>query len=106
MHWACAEPVRAAAYQLIVDIAHTLAERALTNNNIRLARWAASQGLLADPHSEVLLADRLRTEYAAGDRIEAGRIAGQITAQARELGMDLGPDTIDTLQQVVAAGTR
>lgn len=98
--WEAFEGLRSTIPSTIADIAHTLTERALEENNIDMARWATAQGLTADPGSELLLADRARTEHAAGNTVEVDRLARVITQQARDLGCDLTESTADTLRAI------
>lgn len=84
----------------MTDAAHVLAIRALKDNDLRLARWAVGRGLVADPESEMLLTDQLRTEQQAGDRAAVHRLAGRISANARAIGADVCDETLEVLRAV------
>ena len=71
-----------------------------------LARWAASRALVAAPGDELLLAARIRTEHLAGNTAETERLALQLAAQARALGVDLDPETVAVLQQAMEGQVR
>jgi hypothetical protein len=53
-----------------------------------------------------LLAARIRTEHAAGNPAETDRLTLQLAAQARTLGVDLDPETVSLLQQVMEGQVR
>ena len=72
------------------DIGAELARRALEENDIDLARWAAARALAAAPGDELLLVARIRTEHRAGNRAEVERLTLQLAAQARQLGVGPG----------------
>jgi hypothetical protein len=88
------------------DIGVELADRALLAGDLELARWAASRALVAAPGDELLLATRIRTEHAAGNTSETERLALQLAAQARTLGVDLDPATVSLLQRVMEGQVR
>ena len=71
-----------------------------------LARWAAARALVAAPGDELLLAARIRTEHLAGNTAETERLALQLAAQARALGVDLDPQTVAVLQQAMEGQVR
>jgi hypothetical protein len=96
-HWA--EELRTDMISCIRDIGLELADRALLAGDLERARWAASRALLAAPGDELLLAARIRTEHAAGNRAETERLTLQLAAQARTLGVDLDDETVSLLQQ-------
>ena len=62
--------------------------------------------LLAAPGDELLLAARIRTEHTAGNAAETERLALQLAAQARTLGVDLDPGTVSLLQRVMEGQVR
>lgn len=95
--WEAIEALRPQITAVIVDIAHELADRCLTAGDINGARWASGKGLLADPRNEVLLTDRIRTETRAGNSPEVRRLASAVSANARDLGVDLLDDTQEVL---------
>jgi hypothetical protein len=74
--------------------------------DIDLARWAAARALVASPGDELLVAARIRTEHLAGNAAETERLSRQLAAQARILGVDLNPETVNLLQQVVEGRVR
>ncbi|WP_168207306.1 LysM peptidoglycan-binding domain-containing protein [Microlunatus elymi] len=103
-HWA--EEMRTDMVSVIRDIAVEITERALADSDVDLARWAASRGLTAAPQDEFLMGARIRTEFQAGNAAEVERLALQLAAQGRALGVDLHPDTVDLLQQVMEGRLR
>lgn len=103
-HWA--EELRTDMSSVIRDLGAELCNRALTTNNIDLARWAAARSLAAAPGDELLLRARIRTEHQAGNGAEVERLALQLAAHARNLGIDLDAETVTLLQQVVEGQTR
>ena len=88
------------------DIGVELTARALDDNDIDLARWAASRALVAAPGDELLLVARIRTEHQAGNRAEVERLTLQFAAHARQLGVDLAPETVRLLQEVMEGRVR
>ena len=92
-HWA--EELRTDMISCIRDIGAELTDRALAAGDIDLARWAAARALVAAPGDELLLAARIRTEHLAGNPVETERLTLQLAAQARTLGVDLDPETVD-----------
>ena len=88
------------------DIGVELTTRALDDNDIDLARWAAARALAAAPGDELLLVARIRTEHQAGNRAEVERLTLQLAAQARQLGVDLAPETVMLLQEVMEGRVR
>jgi hypothetical protein len=103
-HWA--EELRTDMISCIRDIGLELADRALLAGDVERARWAAARALLAAPGDELLLAARIRTEHSAGNAAETDRLALQLAAQARTLGVDLDPETISLLQRVMEGQVR
>jgi hypothetical protein len=103
-HWA--EELRTDMISCVRDIGLELADRALLAGDVERARWAAARALLAAPGDELLLAARVRTEHAAGNAAETERLALQLAAQARMLGVDLDPDTVSLLQRVMEGQVR
>ena len=104
--WYWAEELRTDMISCIRDIGAELTDRALLAGNFDLARWAAARALVAAPGDELLLAARIRTEHLAGNPVETERLSRQLAAQARTLGVDLDPDTVTLLQQVVEGRVR
>ena len=103
-HWA--EELRTDMISCVRDIGLELADRALLAGDVERARWAAARALLAAPGDELLLAARVRTEHAAGNAAETERLALQLAAQARTLGVDLDPETVSLLQRVMEGQVR
>ncbi|MBF6949250.1 hypothetical protein, partial [Acinetobacter baumannii] len=98
--WIDADVLRPDISSTISDAAHQLVERALDRNDLELARWAATRGLLAEPESETLLVDRLRTEAQAGNRNEVARLSGRIESSVRHLGGTMCEETQEVLRAV------
>jgi hypothetical protein len=103
-HWA--EELRTDMISCVRDIGLELTDRALLAGDVELARWAAARALLAAPGDELLLAARIRTEHTAGNAAETERLALQLAAQARTLGVDLDPETVSLLQRVMEGQVR
>jgi len=103
-HWA--EELRTDMISCVRDIGLELADRALLAGDVERARWAAARALLAAPGDELLLAARIRTEHTAGNAAETERLALQLAAQARTLGVDLDPGTVSLLQRVMEGQVR
>lgn len=103
-HWA--EEIRTDMVSLIRDIGVDLTDRALTDSNIDLARWAAARALTAAPQDELLIAARIRTEHQAGNPAEVERLRLQLAAHSRTLGVNLHPDTLDLLRRVTERRSR
>jgi LysM repeat protein len=103
-HWA--EELRTDMISCVRDIGLQLADRALLAGDVERARWAAARALLAAPGDEQLLAARIRTEHTAGNAAETERLALQLAAQARTLGVDLDPGTVSLLQRVMEGQVR
>ncbi|MBO0812623.1 MAG: bacterial transcriptional activator domain-containing protein [Microlunatus sp.] len=106
LQWHWAEEMRTDMVSVIRDIGVELAGRALDASDIDLARWAASRALTAAPQDEFLMGARIRTEHQAGNGAEVERLALQLAAQGRALGVDLHPETVDLLQQVMEGRLR
>lgn len=103
-HWA--ELLRTDMISCVRDIGVELTDRALLAGDLDRARWAASRALIAAPGDELLLAARIRTEHQAGNVVETERLALQLAAQARNLGVDLDPETVTLLQRVMEGRVR
>jgi hypothetical protein len=103
-HWA--EELRTDMSSAVRDIGVELAGRANEAGDLDVARWAAARALAAAPGDELLLAARIRTEHLAGNRAETERLTLQLAAQARSLGVDLDPETVELLQQVMEGQVR
>jgi hypothetical protein len=103
-HWA--EELRTDMISAIRDLGVELTNRALHDNNCDLARWAASRALVAAPGDELLMVARIRTEHQAGNTVETERLTLQVAAQARNLGVDLDPETVTLLQEVMEGQVR
>ncbi|MCL2784735.1 MAG: LysM peptidoglycan-binding domain-containing protein [Propionibacteriaceae bacterium] len=99
-HWA--EELRTDMVCVIRDLGVVVTNRCLDDGDIEQARWACGRALLAAPEDETLMCARLRVEHAAGNRMEVERLVSWISRNARNLGIDLLPETLDTLQDVLA----
>jgi nucleoid-associated protein YgaU len=104
--WYWAEELRTDMISAVRDIGVELTNRALNENNIDLARWAAARALVAAPGDELLLVARIRTEHQAGNRGEVERLTLQVAAHARQLGVDLAAETVSLLQEVMEGRVR
>jgi hypothetical protein len=103
-HWA--EELRTDISSALRDVGVVLSERALARGDVDLARWAAARALVVAPEDELLLCARIRTEHRAGNRSDVERLVARITRQARVLGVDLLPETVELCQQVVEGRLR
>lgn len=103
-HWA--EELRTDMISCVRDVGVELTRRALEEQDLDLARWAAARALAAAPGDELLVAARIRTEHLAGNPAETERLTLQLAAQARRLGVDLEPQTVALLQEVVEGRVR
>lgn len=103
-HWA--EELRTDMVSVIRDIGLALADRALASDDLDAARWSIARALAAAQGDELLLVARLRTEHRAGNRREVERLVGWITRQARQLGVDLFPETVALIQQIIEGTPR
>ena len=103
-HWA--EELRTDMISAIRDLGVELTNRALQGNDCDLARWAASRALAAAPGDELLMAARIRTEHQSGNTAETERLTLQVAARARNLGVDLDPETVMLLQEVMEGQVR
>ena len=91
---------------VVRDIGVIATKRCLDVGDIDQARWTASRALVAAPEDELLLCARVQTEHAAGNRLEVERLVAWITRNARNLGIDLLPDTAAILQEVLGGRLR
>ena len=103
-HWA--EGLRTDMLSAIRDIGVELTDRALAESNLDLARWAASRALQVAPGDELLLVARIKTEHRAGNHPEVERLTLQLAAHARLLEVDLLPETVDVLQEMMEGQVR
>lgn len=103
-HWA--EGLRTDMISVIRDTGVELAERALAASDLELARWAATRALLAAPGDELLLVARIKTEHRAGNYAEVERLTLQLAAHARNLEVDLLPETVEVLQEMMEGRVR
>jgi len=103
-HWA--EELRTDMISAVRDIGVQLTKRARDAGDLDLARWAAARALVAAPGDELLTVARIRTEHLAGNDAETERLTLQLARQSRTLGVDLDPETVDLLQQVVEGRVR
>lgn len=103
-HWA--EGLRTDMISVVRDIGAELAERALAEGDIDLARWAAARALVAAPGDELLVVARIRTEHRARNDPEVERLTLRLAAQARSMEVDLRPETVDLLQEMMEGRVR
>ena len=103
-HWA--EGLRTDMISVIRDIGVELSDRALADSDVELARWAAARALAAAPGDELLIVARIKTEHRAGNDPEVERLTLQLAAHARALEVDLRPETVDVLQQMMEGRVR
>jgi nucleoid-associated protein YgaU len=106
VQWHWAEELRTDIVSCVRDIGIELARRALEDRDLDLARWSASRALVAAPGDELLLATRIRTEHLAGNAAETERLSLQLAQQARNLGVDLDPASVDLIQEVMEGRVR
>jgi hypothetical protein len=106
VQWHWAEELRTDIVSCIRDIGVELARRAVKDQDLDLARWAAVRALVVAPGDELLLAARIRTEHLAGNSAETERLCLQLARQARTLGLDLEPETVDLIQEVMEGRVR
>ncbi|MBN9104614.1 MAG: LysM peptidoglycan-binding domain-containing protein [Propionibacteriaceae bacterium] len=104
--WYWAEELRTEISAALRDVGVVLTERALRVHDLDLARWAASRALTVAPEDELLLRARLTTEYQAGHLTDCERLVNQLTRQAKILGVDLMPETIELCQRVIEGQLR
>lgn len=104
--WRWAEELRADMSSLIRDAGVVLARWAVEHQEVEVARWAAARALLAAPEDELLLVERINTELMAGNTAEVQRLVRWLTGQARALGVDLAPETVDACQRALEGRTR
>ena len=102
-HWA--EEIRTDMMSVVRDIGVLVASRCLSAGDIEHARWAANRALVAAPEDELLLGVKVKIEHTAGNKLEADRLITWITRNARNLGIDLLPQTADILREVMSTTT-
>ena len=61
---------------------------------------------MAAPGDELLMVARIRTEHQAGNMAETERLTLQVAAHARNLDVDLDPETVMLLQEVMEGQVR
>ncbi|MFT3860021.1 LysM peptidoglycan-binding domain-containing protein [Micropruina sp.] len=104
--WRWAEELRTDMASVARDAGVLLTRWAIEHRDLDLARWAGARALLAAPEDELLLVERIRTEHLAGNTGEVERLVRWVTGQARVLGIDLAPETVDACQQALEGRTR
>lgn len=104
--WAWAEELRIESSCALRDVAHELAGRALEERDLDLAKWAVGRGLVAAPGDELLLRQLLVAEHRSGNTREVERLVFTLNRQAHTLGIDLLPETVTTMQEVLEGGIR
>jgi hypothetical protein len=108
VQWHWAEELRTDIVSCVRDMGVELARRCLDDRDpdLDLARWAAARALVVAPGDELLLSARIRTEHLAGNAAETERLSLQLARQARTLGVDLDPATVDLIQEVMEGRVR
>lgn len=104
--WAWAEELRIESACAIRDVAYELADRALEERKLDLAKWAVGRGLVAAPADELLLRQLLVAEHRSGNTREVERLVFTLNKQAHILGIDLLPETVATMQEVLEGRIR
>lgn len=104
--WTWAEELRIESACALRDVAYVLSERALAAGDLDLAKWAIGRGLVAAQGDETLLRGLLVAEHRAGNVVAVERLVFQLNDQARVLGVDLLPETVTTMQEVLEGGIR
>ena len=104
--WRWAEELRTDMASVARDAGVLLTRWAIDHRDLDLARWAAARALVAAPEDELLLVERIHTEHLAGNTGEVERLVRWVTGQARVLGVDLAPETVDACQRVMEGRTR
>ena len=102
-HWA--EEIRTDMVSVVRDIGVIAANRCLNQGDIERARWAANRALVAAPEDELLLGVKVLIEHTAGNKLEADRLISWITRNARNMGIDLLPQTVAILKGVMSTRT-
>ena len=102
-HWA--EEVRTDMVSVMRDIGLIASDRCLKQGDIDRARWAANRALVAAPEDELLLGSKVRIEHAAGNKMAMDRLISWITRNARNVGIDLLPQTVAILKEVTSTST-
>lgn len=98
--WRWAHDWREEAIATIVDTAHDLAVRRMSQGDIDGARWAVRQGRSVDELTEILARDEIRLERMAGNHSRVQRLAEQIVQVAHENRVQPDPETIELLHEV------
>lgn len=106
VQWHWAEELRTDIVSCVRDVGVELAGRAVAADDLDLARWAAARALVVAPGDELLMAARIRTEHLAGNVAETERLSLLLARQARTLGVDLEPATVDLIQEVMEGRVR
>ena len=91
---------------LIRDLGVLGSRLARERRDLDTSRWCAHRALAAAPDDELLLGERIRTERAAGSLDEVERLVGRLHRQARILGLDLLPETVDLIQECLEGRLR
>ncbi|MFV0406703.1 MAG: LysM peptidoglycan-binding domain-containing protein [Propioniciclava sp.] len=104
--WGWAEELRADMSALGRDLGVSAARLARQQGDLEGSRWAANRALVAAPDDELLLGERIRTEKASGRLDEVDRLTRRVHRRARSLGVDLLPETVDLLQEVLEGRLR
>ncbi len=104
--WVWAEQLRNDMSAMICDMGVVLARRSLAADDPQTARWAVERARWVAPDDESLLVTALQIAAHTGEREHIDPLVLQITRRARTMGVDLRPDTVEVLQQVVEGRNR
>lgn len=80
--------------RVVGDAAHDLAQLALDQGDVDLARWSAERGLLASPASQTLTGDLVSAHLAAGDRNAAEHVVDAYGRVLEDMGCDETPEAL------------
>ena len=103
-HWA--EEWRSDMVSAIRDVGVELGQRALSQQDLDTARWAANRALKAAPEDEILMGIKIKVAHLTGDHAEVDRLRLHLTRHARLVGVDLLEETVTLLQEVVEGQAR
>jgi len=98
--WAWAETDRSEMIQLVADIAHELATRALHAGDARTATWAAAKGVMVEPASETLWRDALLAAWQSAVPGRVDVIAEQMTSTLEGIAGELEDETLELLDEL------
>ncbi|GAB4087251.1 hypothetical protein GCM10028784_38810 [Myceligenerans cantabricum] len=90
----------------VVDVAHEVSRRGLSEGDLSIARAASRVGRIADPADERSWRNSIRTEYASGRMDAAGRLIDRLRDHLEQLDMDPEPETEELISEIDAAGRK